>query len=245
MTHPQKKVAPLAPADRVDDASFAFGATTGGQFPGPTLTEVAFAGRSNVGKSSLMNSLTGRKGLVRTSSTPGCTRQVSWFHIRTGDGAEMHLVDLPGYGYAKRSRSERNAWAQLIEGYLLGRPTLRGVVALIDIRRGLEQDDRDLLELLATPTDATRPPLQVALVATKLDKLSRAARKPALAALEKEVKRSVIGYSATEGIGRVALFRKVRGMAGLEAVRPAPEEAPSEEVPRLSAADSPTQSSAD
>lgn len=217
MTTERKTDAPAAtrPGDRILWAEFAAGATAHGQFPAPVMTEIAFAGRSNVGKSSLMNSLTNRHGLVRTSSTPGCTRQVSWFRVRADDGAELELVDLPGYGYAKRSKTERSNWAGLIEDYLLGRPTLRGVVALIDIRRGLEPDDLDLLELLRSEANVSRPPLQVALVATKLDKLSRSAQKPAISGLEKAAGRPIIGYSAKDGTGRLRLWRRLRAMAGL------------------------------
>lgn len=205
------------PGDRVVDAKFLAGATATDHFPPPAIVEIAFAGRSNVGKSSLMNSLTGRNGLVRTSSTPGCTRQVSWFRTVSDDGAQIDLVDLPGYGYAKRSKVERNAWARLIEGYLLGRPTLRGVIVLVDIRRGIEQDDLDLVELLQTPAEVSRPALEVRLVATKLDKLSRAAQKPALEKLRAAAGRPITGYSAPENTGRVSLWRNIRRIAGVEA----------------------------
>src|SRR5688572_9471639 len=209
-----------APGDRVVDASFLAGATTIEQFPPPVMLEVAFAGRSNVGKSSLMNSLMQRKGLVRTSGTPGCTRQISWFHAKSDDGAELCLTDLPGYGYAKRSKGERKGWARVIEGYLLGRPTLRAVVLLTDARRGFEPDDHDLVELLQSQADTSRPPVAVVLVGTKVDKLSLSARKPALAALDqsdlpKILKTKVIGYSAVEDIGRRELWRKLRRVAGL------------------------------
>ena len=80
--------------------------------------EIAFAGRSNVGKSSLLNKLMNRKNLARTSSTPGCTRQINFFSVRTAQGINLSLVDLPGYGYAKRSKDERKLWAELIDGYL-------------------------------------------------------------------------------------------------------------------------------
>jgi ribosome biogenesis GTP-binding protein YsxC/EngB len=103
--------------------------------------EVAFAGRSNVGKSSLINTLVQRKGLVRTSGTPGCTRQINFFSIRARDDFALVCVDLPGYGFAKRSKGEREQWADLIEGYLKRRPTLRALVLLVDARRGLEEDD--------------------------------------------------------------------------------------------------------
>lgn len=209
--------------ERIVEAGFLAGAIHATQFPPPTLTEVAFAGRSNVGKSSLMNLLTGRKSLVRTSSTPGCTRQVSWFRVRTADGAQLDLVDLPGYGYAKRSKTERKSWGQLIESYLLQRPTLRGVIVLLDIRRGLESDDMALVELLASEPAVSRPPLQIVVAATKLDKLSRAAQKPALRSLEKELNHTVIGCSVPQALGHTQLLRHMRWMTGLDT-----EQAPSD-----------------
>ena len=130
---------------RVVGASFIAGAGPGSSLPPPTQAEIAFAGRSNVGKSSLLNALVERRSLVRTSSTPGSTRQVNLFEARAADGAVFSLVDLPGYGFAKRSRSETATWAALIEGYIGARPTLAAVVLIVDVRRGLEDDDRELI----------------------------------------------------------------------------------------------------
>lgn len=211
---------PKAPSDRVDAAEFLAGAKELDQFPPPVVAEVAFAGRSNVGKSSLMNALLERRGLVRTSGTPGCTRQISWFHARAGDGAELCLTDLPGYGYAKRSKEERRLWASIIEGYLLERPTLRGVAILVDVRRGFEDDESELIELLQGPARVSRPPLSVLLVATKIDKLSHSAQKPALEAVATSAKARglsgrVHGFSAETGQGRVELWRAVRRAIGV------------------------------
>src|SRR5690606_19159967 len=167
---------PAAPS-RIVSAAFHAGAREPNQFPPPTVAEVAFAGRSNVGKSSLLNSLLERKSLVRTSSTPGCTRQVNFLEVKSDDGAQLLMVDLPGYGYAKRSKTERRSWGTLIESYLLQRPTLTGVVLLVDVRRGLEVEERQLLELLEGPAQVSRKPLEVLVVATKLDKLSASQRK--------------------------------------------------------------------
>ncbi len=201
--------------DRVVGAEFLAGAMQEDQFPPPTTIEVAFAGRSNVGKSSLLNSLMQRKGLVRTSSTPGCTRQVAWFEAQAGDGVNLNLVDLPGYGYAKRSKTERNHWGNLIGDYLLGRPTLRGVVILIDIRRGAQDEELDLLEMLSSQARVSRKPLEIIIVATKMDKLPRSAHKPALADLKAQLKMPVISYSVPDQLGRVPLFRAVRRIAGV------------------------------
>ncbi len=182
--------------------------------PAPALTEIAFAGRSNVGKSSLMNTLLQRRGLVRTSSTPGCTRGVNMFLAETRGGLTIHLVDLPGYGFAKRSKEERLRWGPLLEGYLQTRATLRGVILLCDVRRGIEDDDAQLLEFasLHRPGQA---PLETLVVATKLDLLPKSARKPALAAVAKAAGRRVVGFSSVEGDGREDVWRfidrRVRG----------------------------------
>ncbi len=180
---------------RIVEANFRAGATATDQVPPPTGVEIAFAGRSNVGKSSLLNALCQRKNLVRTSSTPGCTRQISFFEARTKDGAVVTLVDLPGYGYAKRSKLERRAWAGLIEDYLLGRPTLKVVVALVDARRGLEPDDAQLYELLRQTPQVNRPPLAIIAAATKLDKLPGSQRESAVAAIRQQVGGSAFGVS--------------------------------------------------
>ncbi len=219
----QNERAPTKASDRIVHADFAAGAKAVDQFPPPTLGEIAFAGRSNVGKSSLLNRLVERKSLVRTSSTPGCTRQISWFRVEAADGAQLELVDLPGYGYAKRSKVERGAWADLIESYLLGRPTLRGVVVLVDVRRGMEADDLELLEMLSSPARVSRKPLEITLVATKLDKLSRAQHKTRLATLAKEAGVPVLGFSAHDGTGRIPLWRRLRRVAGIAPESPAGE----------------------
>src|SRR5262249_28996201 len=103
---------------RIIDAEFIAGASAASSLPPPTTVEIAFAGRSNVGKSSLINALVGRKNLVRTSSTPGSTRQINLYAARAADGAVLHLIDLPGYGFTRRSKAEMAAWAALIERYL-------------------------------------------------------------------------------------------------------------------------------
>jgi len=212
-THAKPVRAPTG--DRVIEAEFEAGATHADQFPPPAFSEIAFAGRSNVGKSSLMNCLTGRRNLVRTSSTPGCTRQVAWFRTTSDDKSIIDLVDLPGYGYAKRSKSERDHWALLIEGYLLERPTLRGVVVLLDIRRGVEADDIDLIEMLKSPARVSRRPLEVIVVATKMDKLSPTSQKSALLKLSQALNMEVLGFSSQTALGRLPLWRQIRKIAGV------------------------------
>ena len=131
------------------------------QLPDSSLPEIAFAGRSNVGKSSLINALTGRKALARTSNTPGRTQQLNFFDL----GRRLVLVDLPGYGYAKVSKTQVAAWTQTLKAFLRGRVALRRVCLLIDSRVGLKDLDRDMMEML----DAAAVVYQVVL--TKVDKV--------------------------------------------------------------------------
>jgi GTP-binding protein len=126
------------------ECRFVIGAATLDVLPEPALPEVAFAGRSNVGKSSLINALTGRAHLARASNTPGRTRQINFFRL---DDAIM-LVDLPGYGYARAPKKEIKAWTALIGAYLRGRAPLRRLLLLIDARHGLKDSDRELMAML-------------------------------------------------------------------------------------------------
>lgn len=197
------------------EAKFVAGAgIEGGSLPPPTFVEVAFAGRSNAGKSSLINTLVERRSLVRTSSTPGCTRQVNLFEVAARDGLRLHLADLPGYGFAKRSKAERSEWAKLIEGYLRQRATLRAVVILFDIRRGIEEDDAELVAFAKAPRPGLAP-LDVILVGTKMDKLSRSEQRARVAAINKESGARVIGFSAVTAEGRDDLWRAIRRAIGI------------------------------
>jgi GTP-binding protein len=145
-----------------------------------------------------MNAVMGRRKLVRTSSTPGCTRTISFFKARRADNTEIMLVDLPGYGYAQRSRDERRGWAAMIEGYLLQRPCLRGVVLLVDARRDVEEDDRDLLTLLHQPSNINRAALGTMLVATKLDEVPKNQQMTRIRELQRQANQKVLGLSALE-----------------------------------------------
>ncbi len=144
--------------------------------PASGLPEIAFLGRSNVGKSSLLNALARRRKLARTSSTPGKTRELVLFRLRT-DRGELGLVDLPGYGWAKVSRKEREGWQRLAEGYLSKRPELRLAILLQDIRRDWSEDESLLLRWLAERDVPGR------IVLTKTDKLKRMRRQERTRAL--------------------------------------------------------------
>jgi GTP-binding protein len=158
----------LEDLDRADrlfrrPCTFVKGVTRIADLPDGALPEVAFAGRSNVGKSSLLNALTGRKQLARTSNTPGRTREINFFLL----DERAYLVDLPGYGYARAPKAQVKGWTRLIEDYLKGRASLKRVFLLIDARHGLKESDRPIMALM----DAAAVSWQVVL--TKADKPKR------------------------------------------------------------------------
>lgn len=200
---------------KVATAEFEAGAPESVSLPTPTVDEVAFVGRSNVGKSSVMNTILDRRNLVRTSSTPGCTRQINLFAVTLVGGRTLRLVDLPGYGYAKLSKTERASWGARLEGYIQTRATLRVVALVIDARRGLESDDGQMAEFLLAQRPCGPPP-RLVLVATKLDKLPLSKQKPLLAKLRSDARRTVIGFSAVNGEGRGELWAAI-----LDAASPA------------------------
>ena len=170
-------------------------ATPDGWRPPVELPEVAFAGRSNVGKSSLLNTLVRRKALARVSRTPGRTREINFFQVND----QLVLVDLPGYGYARLSRERRAEWVPLIEGYLRTSERLRGVVLLLDVRREPSADDRRMLDYLAELGVPT------VVVVTKVDKLGAsrvATRVRELAASIDLEDDQVIAFSGVTGAGR-------------------------------------------
>jgi GTP-binding protein len=219
---PAKASSTAPPEVRISSAEFTAGAAKPEQIPAVGAPEIAFAGRSNVGKSSLLNMMLARRGLARTSNTPGRTRQINFFDIAVARGPKLSFVDLPGYGYAKVSKSESRSWKELLEAYLEERTTLRAVIVLVDIRRGLEDEERDLVEFLTT-----RPDLAIIIAATKLDKLARSAQKPALQKLMRQAGVRVIGTSAETGAGRESLWAAIlhaareEGAAAADVDRPA------------------------
>ena len=193
----------------IKSAEFVTSATRPAQYPQALLPEIAFAGRSNVGKSSLINTLVNRKRLVKTSSTPGRTQLINFFDINR----QVGFVDLPGYGYAKVPVSIRRKWGPMIETYLSGRKTLRGVVVIMDIRRIPRQEELNLLSWLVHYSIAAIP------VLTKTDKLSKnkQAKQHDLIARALEMNTDdVILFSAKTRRGKDALWRAILSLIDIE-----------------------------
>ncbi len=188
---------------------FIWGATSAQNLPPETLNEIAFVGRSNAGKSSLVNALTGRKSLARVSQTPGATRQINFFNL----GSRLMLVDLPGYGFAKRSKSEADQWQEMIFSYLRHRARLRRVALLIDARRGVMESDREVMALL------DQAAVSYGLVLTKADELKAGERAGALEKAAAEAVRHTAALaevqltSALAGDGIAALRTHLASLA--------------------------------
>ena len=194
----------------IKSAEFVTSATKPAQYPPALLPEIAFAGRSNVGKSSLINTLVNRKRLVKTSSTPGRTQLINFFDIN----GQVGFVDLPGYGYAKVPVSVRKKWGPMIETYLSGRETLRGVVVIMDIRRIPRQEELNLLGWLAHYS------ISGIAVLTKTDKLSKnkQAQQHHMIAQSLEMdKDDFILFSAKTRRGRDTLWNTILSLPGIDA----------------------------
>jgi GTP-binding protein len=188
---------------------FLAAATDAAHFPAPSLPEVAFLGRSNVGKSSVINTLIGDK-IARTSSTPGRTRSINFFEVRWPGKPrpEVIFADLPGYGYAKLSREISQEWPKFIEPYLNDRPTLALCIALVDVNVPPQDRDRQLLDFL---NESERDFL---LIATKSDRLSNNQLRNALKGLAEAYPTApVIPFSAKTGAGRAEVWNKIRQSA--------------------------------
>ncbi len=187
-------------------ASFVVSASSPSGFPEQELPEIAFAGRSNVGKSSLINTLVGVRGLARTSRTPGRTRLLNWFRVVPPKRSQpVAFVDLPGYGYARVARSMRDSWQPLIETYLADRKALRAVVMIVDPRRGAQEEERGLVSWL----DEAEVPTIVVL--TKIDKLAKSKRKPAGLGVKQALglRRQPVLFSALSQEGVSDLWREI------------------------------------
>ena len=198
---------------------FVLGAASLEQLPAPDLPEVAVAGRSNVGKSSLLNALTGRKTLARTSNTPGRTQQLNYFRMGPTDAPALYMVDLPGYGFAKASKDAVDRWTRLVTRYLRGRPSLRRVLLLIDARHGLKPNDLEIMALL------DKAAVNYQLVLTKLDKLKAADRAPTVAAVTTAARPFVACHPqvlATSAEKRLGLEAVRAAVAALAATPPLP-----------------------
>jgi GTP-binding protein len=205
---------------KVLDARFVITAVEEKGYPPGDLPEVAFVGRSNVGKSSMINALAARRKLVRVSNTPGRTRTLNFFDVdleRDELRRTVRLADLPGYGFAKVSKTERASWQGMIETYLKKRASLRVVVSIIDAEVGPSREDHEVLGWLSD-----RSP-RVLVAATKIDRLNKARRKPRLQALAKELElpqELILPFSSVEKLGVDELWDTLLDV--LPDARPAP-----------------------
>jgi GTP-binding protein len=209
---------------QVVSADFAKTATRPEEWPRGATAELAFVGRSNVGKSSMLNALARRKGLARVSGTPGRTRALQFFDLayRPTPAArprQVRFCDLPGYGYAKVSKDERDRWAAMIEDYLRGRDVLRAVVLIVDARHEPAESDHDALEFLRSSGR------RVIVAVTKIDKLAKTRRGAALRGVEASLdlaRGEAVPFSALEGTGTEALWARIAAAAEAPDAGPAP-----------------------
>ncbi len=190
------------PPSRITSCSFVGSFFEMKQLPKDQRPQVAFAGRSNVGKSSLLNRLVGSKKMAKVSNTPGKTRSLNFFLVND----QYYLVDLPGYGYAKVSKTMRRDWGVLIEGYLRQSKNLVGLVLLLDCRRDPTPEDLQMLEWL----QAIEVPVMIAI--TKTDKFSRDKANRKIAQIERDLRLPAVGCSSVTGVGKTEILGAVRDL---------------------------------
>jgi GTP-binding protein len=189
---------------KVTSAEFIKSATKPSEYPTANFPEVAMAGKSNVGKSSLINVLVNRKNLARTSSSPGRTQLINFFRVN----GKISLVDLPGYGYSKVPLEVRKTWKPMVESYLQTRQEIRLVVLILDARRGVAPDDLALLDWL----DYHGIPCTIVLTkADKLSQIERARQKKALAEISLLSGKTLLFFSAVTGEGKDELWKLIQG----------------------------------
>ncbi len=191
---------------KINYADFIISSTTWTKCPEPTMPEYAMIGRSNVGKSSLINMITGRRKLAKISGTPGKTITINHFKIND----EWYLVDLPGYGYARRSKTERAKWEKMIKGYILNRENLLTLFTLIDVRHEPQKNDMEFIEWLGISK------IPFVMIFTKADKLTRNQLESNLAAYKKQMLNSweelppMIVTSSETGLGKDEFLKYIK-----------------------------------
>ena len=193
----------------IKTVQFIKSAVKASQYPEYEFPEIAFAGRSNVGKSSLINTLVNRKDMVKTSSTPGCTRLINFFLLNE----TLSLVDLPGYGYAKVSKTIRAQWQPMINQYLSLRRNLQGVILLLDIRRDFAKEEADIIHWLKEYS------LPYLLILTKADKLSKNKQQKRLKSICSSIgceKDDVILFSSKTKLGRETVWEEIDNLLAFE-----------------------------
>jgi len=200
---------------KIKSSEFVISAVSRAQYPDTNLPEVALAGRSNVGKSSFINKMLNRKNLARTSSKPGKTQTLNFYLINE----EFYFVDVPGYGYAKISKKEREAWGQMIEGYLMGRPQLKAVLTIVDVRHPPTKDDVLMYQFLK------HYQIPVIVIATKADKVPRGKWNKHLKivkdTLGTQPEDPVILFSSETGLGKEEAWQEIERLIQKE-----PDESP-------------------
>jgi len=190
---------------KINNVEFIKSAVKSSHYPEYAFPEVAFAGRSNVGKSSLINILIQRKDMVKTSSKPGCTQLINFFLVNE----DLSFVDLPGYGYAKVSKKIRSQWQPMVERYLSERKSLMGLLLLIDIRRDPKKEEFELIKWLESNE---RPYLIVLTKADKLSKTNQAKRLTAICSLLNREKQGVILFSSKTRQGRETILDEINNL---------------------------------